>query len=369
MPPRFFSSIWVICKKDLQVWLRQPLLMLGTIMIPISYFLVVFIGAQAVSLQPVAVVNLDQGKIGKHIIQAIIDAQEFRIDLVTEQQAQDLYNNLQVAAVITVPANFSHLVQTQAPAPVQVRINNYNLDVTDDIRRAVPQAITVYYQDLGSASPIGITIAEHYLRQQNVQLFQYSLLPIIIFITIINGINTTGLAASNEFEEKTIKELLLAPCGSFAIILGKVLSGSITSVVLAIGILAFGAAFGLTRPQGMYWLSAIAVIVLSSFMSCGLGVAVGAYFQRKQPVIFVATSISIYLFSLAGGIGVIFFEPKWLQQIAAFDPFTHAIHSLQMAVFYGSFDQFLLDIAVLVGATIVSIALGVLAMRRKIVVQ
>src|SRR6266487_1688269 len=207
MPPRFFSSIWVICKKDLQVLSRQPLLMLGTVMLPISYFLVVFLGAAAVSFQPVAVVNLDQGQIGKHIVGALIDAQEFRIDLVSEQQAKDLYNNLQVAAVITVPANFSHLVQAHAPAPVQVRINNYNLDVTDDLRRAVPQAITVYYQNLGSASPIGITIAEHYLRQQNVQLFQYSLLPIIIFITIINGLNTTGLVATNEWEEKTIKEL------------------------------------------------------------------------------------------------------------------------------------------------------------------
>jgi ABC-2 type transport system permease protein len=370
MPPRLIWSIWVICRKDLQVWLRQKWLTFGTVMLPISYFLVVFLGAQAVSFQPVAVVNQDQGPIGKHIVQAMIDAQEFRIDLVNEQQAQDLYQQLQVAAVITVPANFSHLVQAHAIAPVQVRINNYNLDVTDDLRRAVPQAITVYYQSQGSASPLAVTVAEHYLRPVSVQLFQYSLLPIVIFVTIINGLNTTGLFAANEWEGKTIKELLLAPCGRLAIILGKVLSGVITSVVLALGILAFGAAFGLTRPAGwMYWLSPISVIVLASFVSGGLGVAVGAFFQRKQPVIFVATSISIYAFSLAGGIGVIFFEPEWLQQIAEFDPFTHAIHTLQMAVFYSSFDQFPLDTAVLAGWSIVSIALGVLAMNRKIVVQ
>lgn len=370
MAPRFITSIWVICKKDLRVWLRQPLLILGTVMLPLSYFLVVFIGAQAVSHQPVAVVNLDQGQIGKHLIQAMIDAKEFRIHLVTEHQADFLYKDIQVVAIITIPASFTHLVQVHERAPIQVRVNNYNLDVTDDIRRAVPQAITVYYRDLGSASPLGITILEQSLRPQDVQLFQYSLLPIIIFITLINGINTTGLAAANEWEGRTIKELLMAPCGSFSIILGKVLAGCITTVMLATGVLALGAAFGLTQPKAwMYWLSAMAVIVLGSIVSCGLGVAVGAFFQRKQPVVFVATSISIYLFALSGGIGVIFFEPLWLQQIAAFNPFFHAIHTLQMAVFYGSFDQFALDSSVLVLASVVSIALGVLTMRRKILVK
>jgi ABC-type multidrug transport system permease subunit len=369
MPPHFFSSIWVICKKDLLVWLRQPLSILGTLLVPISYFLVVYLGAQAVGRNPVAVVNLDQGRVGTQIVQAIIDADVFRVNVVTQQQARELYDNLQVASIITIPPDFSQLVQEHASAPVQVLINNYNLDLTNDIRRAVPDAITVYYRGLGSASPIGVTIAEHSQRAHNVELFQYSILPIIILIVTVNGVITSGLAATNEWEKKTIKELLLAPCGHLAIIVGKVLSGFITTFLLTTGMLAFGAALGLTRPDGPYWLSALIVIALGSFTSSGLGIAVGAFFQRKQPVTYTATIISVWLFAIAGGVGVIFFEPEWLQQIAAFDPITYAIHSLQMAVFYSSFDQFLRDVAVLTGTSVVAIALGSLAMRREIIVQ
>jgi ABC-2 type transport system permease protein len=368
MPPRFFSSAWVICKKDLQVWLRQPISIIGSLLVPVTYFLVVYLGAQAVGHNPVAIVNLDHGRVGAQIVQAINDADVFRVNLVSRKRAKELYDNLQVASIITIPPDFSQRVQSHAPAPVQVLVNNYNLDLADDIRRAVPDAITVYYLGLGSASPIGVTIAEHALRARDVQLFQYSILPIIILIVTVNGVVTSGLSATNEWEQRTIKELLLAPCGSLAIIFGKVLAGFVSTVVLATGMLLFGAILGLTRPDGPYWLSALVIIAIGSFASSGLGIAVGAFLQRKQPVMFTGTVSSVWLFSIAGGVGVIFFEPEWLQRIAAFDPLTYAIHALQMAVFYSSFDQFLQDVGVLAATSVIAIVLGSLAMRREIVV-
>src|SRR5258708_13678885 len=80
-------------------------------------------------------------------------------------------------------------------------------------------------------------------------------------------------------------------------------------------------------------------------MSSGLGVALGATLQRMQPVIAIANSGSIYLFFLAGGIGVLAFEPDWLQNIAAFIPLTYGRHALEMAIFYSSSDRFGLDMA------------------------
>ncbi len=55
--------------------------------------------------------------------------------------------------------------------------------------------------------------------------------------------------------------------------------------------------------------------------------------------------------------------------MAQFDPLTYAIHSLQQAVFYNSFDQFLRDVAILTAVSVAAIALGTLAMRREIAVQ
>jgi ABC-2 type transport system permease protein len=299
--------------------------------------LVVYLGSAAVSQSPVAVVNLEAGPVGAQIVRSIADADVFRVSAVSSRRAQMLYDNLEVAAIITIPVDFSARVRAHARAPLQVKVNNYNLDLTNDIRRAVPHAITVFYQAQGSASPLGITVAEHDLRPKDVQLFQYAVLPLILLLVTVNGVITSGLAASLEWEKKTIKELLLAPCGHAAIILGKVLAGFLTTTLLGALMLAAGAALGWTRPEGPYWLSALLVIALGSLFSSGLGI-----------------------------VGVIFFEPVWLQEIAGFDPLTYAIHALQMAVFYSSSEQIWRDAAVLASTSVAAIALGSLAMRREI---
>lgn len=366
IPARFFASIWWICQKDIHLWLRHPLQILSSLLVPVSYFLVVFLGAQAVGLSPVAVVNEDRGPVGAQLTSAIIEADVFRVNVASAGQAAALYDRLEVAAIVTIPPDFSQRVGAHERAPVRVLINNLNLDLTNDIRRAVPDAIMTYYQNQGSASPIAITIAEQALRERNVELYQYSVLPVVILIVTVNGIITAGMAVTSEFEKRTIKELLLAPCSSLVIIAGKVLAGFLATFVLAMSMLLLGAALNLTRPDGLFWVSAITVIALGALFSAGLGIAVGTYFQRKQPVSYAATLVAVELFALSGGLGVISFEPGWLQQIAAYDPLTYAIHSLQQAVFYDSFDQFLRDVAILTATSVAAIALGSLAMHREI---
>jgi ABC-2 type transport system permease protein len=366
--PQFVQSVWTICRKDLRVWLNMRVLIIATLLVPCSYLLVEYLGAAAVGRNPVAVVNLDRGPVGAKIVQAIVDANVFRISIVDTRQAERLYQNLEVVAIITIPEEFSQRVQAHVRAPILVRVNNFNLDLTNDIRRAIPDAITGYYETQGVSSPIGVTIAERELRPQDIELFQYAVLPTIMLLITVNGVITSGLAATLEWEKRTIKELLLSPGGQAAIIVGKVLAGFITTSLLGWIMLLLGAALGWTRPEGLHWLSAMLVIALSSLFSSGLGIAVGAFFQRQQPVIFTSTVISVYLFALAGGVGVIFFEPQWLQDIAAFDPLTYAIHSLQMAVFYQSFDQLWRDVSILAIAAIGAIGLGSLAMQKEIIV-
>jgi ABC-2 type transport system permease protein len=358
------ASAWSIFGKDLMLWMRQPLQIIGSLLVPVSYTLVVFLGAQATSREPAAVVNLDRGPVGAQLARAIVNAGVFRVYLASPARANQMYDDLQVSVVITIPPDLSQRVAAHQRAPVDVRANNLNFDLAGDIRRSVPDAITTYYAGLGRDSPVKVTIAEHNLRQRDVQLYQYSVLPVIILIVTVNGIISSGMAVAGEFEKKTIKELLLAPVSRFTIIAGKMMAGFLSTFVLATAMLVVGAAANLTRPQGIYWLEAIGAIALSSTFSAGLGIAIGTWFQRKQPVSVGATIAAVELFALAGGIGVIFFEPEWLQRIAAFDPLTYGIHSLQMAVFYNSSTGVLRDFIVLACTSAAAAVAGSLAMRR-----
>jgi len=362
----FFRTLWAIVRKDLGIWVRQPANIAATVLPPLAFILIQALGSAAVGRSPVALVRLDNGPQGVQMAQIIHDADVFRITDASPQQAQALFNNIDVVAVITIPANFTAQVQSHQPAQVDVEVNNLNLDFTNDIRRSVPDAITQYYHAQGSSSPVKVTLHEQNLRQRDVQLFEYSVLPTIVLLLMIAGLVSSGLATAREWETHTVKELLLSPTTSGAIIAGKILAGFVTTCSLGMLVLGLGAILGWTRPEGVYWLNTLLVIVLVSLFSSGLGVAIGAWIQRIQPVIAVSIVAALYLFFLAGGTGVLAFEPLWLQNIAAFVPLTYGTHALQIAIFYSSSDQLGLDVTVLAASAIVSVVLGIFAMRRGI---
>lgn len=363
---RFFSAVWVIFRKDIRVLLRQPATIAATLVPPIAFLLVNALGAAAVGRSPVALVTLDQGAQGQQMAQIIRNADVFRITDASATQAQTMLNNIDVVAIITIPADFTRRVDAHSSAPITVTVNNLNLDFTNDIRRSVPDAITQYYQAQGSASPVKVTMQETNLRQRDVQLFQYNVLPTILLLLMISGLINGGLATAREWESRTVKELLLSPVSRGAIIAGKVFAGFAVTFVLGTLVLLLGDVLGWTQPQGVYWLSALLTIALVSLFSAGLGVAIGAALRRIQVVIGISINMAIYLFFLTGGIGVLAFEPDWLQNIAAFVPLTYGRHALEQAVFYSASDQFALDMAVLALSALAALVLGTLSMRRGI---
>ena len=196
--------------------------------------------------------------------------------------------------------------------------------------------------------------------------FEYSVIPTLLLLLMISGLVNGGLATAREWETRTVKELLLSPVARGAIIAGKVFASFLITFCLGTLVLLLGYALGWTRPEGIYWLTTLFTIALVSLFSSGLGVAIGAAMQRIQPVIGISINCAIYLYFLAGGIGVLAFEPDWLQNIAAFVPLTYGRHALEMAVFYSSSDQFGLDMTVLVLTALVTLSLGTLSMRRGI---
>ena len=362
----FFMTVWSLIKKDLRVWLRQPTNIVVTFVPPIAFLLVSALGTAAVGRSPVALVTLDHDTSGQQMQQIFHQADVFRITDSTPQQARALYNGVQVVAIITIPADFTQRVNAHEQSPIDIELNNLNLDFTNDIRRSVPDVITQYYQAQGEASPVHITSQETNLRNRDIDLFAYSVLPSIILLLTISGLVNGALGTAREWESQTVKELLLSPTPRSALIVGKVLAGFLITFVLGVFVLLVGYLLGWTKPEGIYWLTALLAIALVSLMSAGLGVAVGAAIKRIQPVAGVSINVAFYLFFLAGGTGVVAFAPTILQNIAAFVPLTYGRHALEMAVFYNSSDLLGRDVAVLVGSALVALVLGSLSMRRGI---
>lgn len=367
MVGKFFRAVWAMIKKDLVIWLRQPANISAMVVPVLGLILVEALGAAAVGRSPVALVQVDQGPKAAQMAQIIHQADVFRLtDVQNESRAQQLLNDLDVVAIITIPADFSQRLAQGLPVQVDVEVNNLNADFTNDIRRSVPDAITQFYQAQGPHSPIKVGIHEQDLRTRDVQLFEYTILPTMIMLVMLSGLVSGGLSAAREWESRTAKELLLSPATRGTIITGKVLASFLTTFSLGLFVLLLGDVLGWTQPEGIYWASTLLILALVALFSSALGIALGALLQRLQPVTAISINAAFYLFFLAGGISVLAFEPDWLQAIAAYIPLTYGNHALQMAVFYSSSDQLGVDALVLSVSVLVALGLGVLSMQRNI---
>jgi ABC-2 type transport system permease protein len=308
----------------------------------------------------------DAGPLAQQFYAAMSQAHSFVLQQATAEQADALIQQGKIVAVVTIPADFDARIRQNQSVAVGVKVNNLNTDFTNDIRRAVPDAITQFYRHQGSASPLKVALQEQNLRRQDIQLFQYSAMPLIVLLLVVSGLVSSSLAAAGEWETRTIKELLLSPASSGAIICGKALTGFVTTVALGVLVLGAGSLLGWVQPQGVYWLPVLLILALVALFSAGLGVALGALLQRIQSVGSVAIVIALYLFFLTGGTAVLAFDPAWLQTIATFVPLYYGRHALEMAIFYQSSDQLGRDSAVLAGSALLAVGLGILAMRRGI---
>ncbi len=354
-----------IARKDIGVWARQPTAVAATVLPAIVLIGVLYIGAAAVGHNPVALVVQDNGLHAQQLVQILSDSDAFVVMRATPDQASGALQDLRVAAVITIPADFDAAFDAHRPDPVDIRINNLNLDFTNDLRRSLPAAIAAFYAQAPD-SPIGVSVQEADLRQQDIGLVQFDMVPDLVLLLTIAGVINAGLATAREWEDGTIKELLLAPVGRGSLIVGKLLAGWVTTLLIATLVIAVGAATGYLRPSGTAWLPTVAIVALLALASAGLGVAIGAVARNFQRVAGVSIPFAFYLFFLSGGISVVAFLPDWVQTLAHLVPTYYGMHALQMAVFYNSTEDLLRDLTILLLTALAMVGLGVFSLRRSV---
>lgn len=357
--------IRAVIRKDLTEWAKQPRNIIVTFLPAVLLFFTLIVQTAAVGRNKVALVIQSDGPHAQQMAQSIENMDAFIVALTTPDEAAEMLKNLQVEAVITIPANFETVYTSRQPDPVTIQINNLNLDFTNDLRRSLPDAITQFYGQQAN-NPINVTVSETDMRSQDVGLLQFMVVPLLIELVTVAGVINTGLAAAQEWESSTIKELYLAPIKRRDLIIGKLVAGWAITLAFGVGTMLLAALGGVFHPEGIYWLTAFVAIALVGLASAGMGVALAMIVRRVQRVIAIGINLTFYLFFLSGGIAVIAFLPDWVRTVAHFIPTYYGVHALEMAVFYNSADQLPLDLAVLLVTAAVTVGLGVVAFRRRL---
>ena len=245
-PP--FSVLWTMACVDLLRWRRSPLTIACSFIPPVGMTIFLIALSLSVTQQPVALVVNGRGPETdkmRRIITADTDA--YLLTTTDQATAQRMLAHLEVAAIITIPADFDTAAQHYA-AKVELTLNNTDIDFADDIRRSVDRSMTRFHapdsaaaQQAGGdadaddapmpAATYGIAINEHDLRATNVDWLRYQVIPALVLLILCVGLIGTALFCAEDVERATSRYLALAPPHSWLLLAGRLLGGALAALL------------------------------------------------------------------------------------------------------------------------------------------
>lgn len=328
---RTLSVILSMAQKDIRSSLTERAFMITSIIIPINFLLLFLLFALTGGEAPTAVVLEDHGPYATQFVSAMEHSHSFIIQQTTSSEAQNLMRQGRIVSIITIPANFDSSVGKGFEIQLPVVVNNLDVDFTNDIRRAVPLAITSFY---ANAFPNQVVIRAHEIDtySHDTGYIQYLVVSLMVISIMLGGLLQAGANAAREYENGTIKELILSPARLWAIQLGKILGALVLnslSVLVVIIVIVF-----LIGVWPVHWDELLGFTLLLMITFVALGTLIGTLVRRRQSVIPLSIGVTIPIFFLSGAFGPAIWGDQTIAFITQFQPvyygiaiFQHAFHN------------------------------------------
>ena len=216
-----------------------------TALAAVSFLVMVSLFGLTGAYAPVALIDLDGGPHAKRLIEAMSNAHHsFNLKFMSEDQAQKLLATGQLVGIITIPRGFSAEVERGGTVPLDVRIDNVNADMTNDVQRALPAAIVAFGDGLKFPG-VRVRAAEHDVIPHDTGYIPYlTVSALALDAMIIAGI-LGALASAREFERKTVKLLRMAPAPQSAVLAGKLsVAATVAAGALLVALLVIVGVYG-----------------------------------------------------------------------------------------------------------------------------
>jgi ABC-type transport system involved in cytochrome c biogenesis permease component len=327
------AAIAVVFKSAKVEFLRlihSPLLVFLTITQAITFMLLINFFGMTGAFAPTAVIDYDKSVYSKNFIETLKAAHHsFAIKMTNFDNAISEFKKGKIVAFIQIPKGFSDSVKNGKAVTIFVAVNNIDTDMTADIERALPSAITRFGNG-NKFKNIHVKTVEHDLISHDTGFIQYMVVSgFILNAFIIAGI-LAATSIATEFEKKTIHQIAISPSRLTLTIFGRLVTIIIFTSLLLL----------LTTPfiLKIYQISPVdnltmyLTIFLSTIAFSILGIALGTGIKRNFPVVSLVFGLSLPIFINSGS-----YEPERLDGnliwgIAHLNPVYYIVGILQKAV-------------------------------------
>jgi ABC-2 type transport system permease protein len=194
--------------------------------------------------------------------------------------------------------------------------------------------------------------------------------PGILGMTILFSSIFSSISIIWDKEFGFMKEILVAPISRFSVVVGKATSGMVISTIQAVIILAFfpvlGLSIGVVQAAGIVCVCAVLSFAISAF-----GIIIASVYENYESFSVIMNFIVMPMFFLSGAMYPVKLMPAALQMFTKINPLTFGIDALKHLVFpfekgrMGADFPLLLDLAMIVGSSLLFVVIGGKAFERK----
>ena len=184
----------------------------------------------------------------------------------------------------------------------------------------------------------------------------------VMFVAIFSG-----LAIIWERDLGITQRVLVAPVPRSAIILGKAASTALRAVVLACLVLAVVAVAGIPLEWSVARLAgSLAAVAGGAILLSALSMVIASAVRSREQFMGLGQLITLPLLFASNALYSVSIMPGWLQGVAQVNPLTYQVEILRHLLVGVGPDRLLLDAAVLLGGTIVTVALATRTFPRRV---
>src|SRR3954466_10879096 len=222
-------------RHELAQMLRSQLLIVLTVLEAITFLVLVSLFGLTGARAPTALVDLDGGPMATSFTPRLNGARPwFRLKPMTFEQGQEGISHGDIAAIITIPKNFTRDVLSGRTALVPITVDNLNQDLADDIREAMPSAITAFAAE-HDFQGVRLVARENDLIDHDTDYVPYLVVSALVLAAFVVAGILGAFALTREFEARTVVSWRLAPVHPGWVLAGKLLTSAGVAAVAAPG--------------------------------------------------------------------------------------------------------------------------------------
>jgi ABC-2 type transport system permease protein len=162
--------------------------------------------------------------------------------------------------------------------------------------------------------------------------FRTFLFPGVLSMSVLFTAAFSGISMVWDREFGFLREMMVAPIGTTAILLGKCLGGATVATLQSVVILLLGGLVGVPYSIVMM-LQVLGLLFLMSFLITGMAIALAARIRQIQSAMPMVQLIITPMMFLSGALFPLSNLPGWLAVAIRVNPMTYAVEPVRSVVF------------------------------------